>query len=103
MDEKTKMITTVRAMMRKNPNVTAAEVKKAIGGNRPVAFFSILLQEAREAEEEVAEQLAGEDAEAAKTPAVRECWLVKEDGQAIEIKWEKNKGNRSYFRPVVRK
>lgn len=107
MDEKTKLINDVRALLRRDPNLTPAGLKKAQAGTRPVAFYSILLQEAREAEEAVSEQLAGEtqvaqEAADSAEEAAPECWLVEPNGQAVQIEWTKTKGARSYFRRLAK-
>lgn len=99
------IITQVREALRANPDITGADLKKRLGGSQPSAFFNLLLQQAREAEAQIAEQLANEAGVAAGAgdePAddgpEPTFWLEEPTGQLVELTYKRSIREMQVFR-----
>ena len=99
------ILTQVREALRVNPDITGADLKKRLGGSQPVAFFNLLLQQAREAEAKIAEQLANEAGVAEASDGVEESegpdptfWVQEPDGSLHELDYLKSKREMQIFR-----
>lgn len=112
-DEQTKLLREIRALLRQDPAISASDLKRSLSvKDKPLAFYSILLSKAKQAEEEVAEQLDRETSVAEETAAAEseddagepdpELYLKMPDGQVKRIEWESSNdaGTRQYFRFV---
>lgn len=104
MAEQADIITQVREALRVNPDITGAELKKRLGGSQPAAFFNLLLQQAREKEAQIAEQLAKEAgvAEESDEPVDDSpdptFWVLESDGHLVELLYHKSKREMQIFR-----
>lgn len=97
----------VRVILRTKPQITAVDLKKALGGTKAAAFYAVLLQQARDAETKAAAQLAGEDEaaeEAAEEQSEEEAPELyiehSASGRVFRFEFDRQKGKRHYFRFV---
>jgi hypothetical protein len=99
------ILTQVREALRVNPDITGADLKKRLGGSQPVAFFNLLLQQAREAEAKIAEQLANEAGVAEESDNAGEddgpaptFWIQEPEGNLVELDYHTAKREMQIFR-----